>query len=210
MFHGQDTLWPNYILGVPHWHTILLSNPHPPPHRKHTFCTYLSLSFCLYNGVFHQNLLVWSEWNRLSGQLSWIKAFLTFCPSYTPSTPSNPPYPQPSFFSHHQQIKPPRRNINWWVPSNEFTHGYVLQSPRSLKNWGEPVMLKLQGTWWNASVNEFIHHANVFKPGNICTLSHSWNCVSIEYFQLQHKEQTDHQWRRRWAWVSAYISSDFY
>lgn len=153
MFHRQETPWPNYRLGVPHWHTILLL--HTPSQVQKTEAVVISLFICMdrtpqhtlshthtHNGVFPNTIrpkpLVWIEWNRLSSQHFWTKAFLSLSRSFSLSF--CPPYffsVSPSLLSsHHQPIKSLWRHSNWWVPFNKFTHGYILQSSRKNEKSG--------------------------------------------------------------------------
>lgn len=103
----------------------------------------------------------WWESNGIGlvGRFLEIKAFLSLSlfVLHTPLFSSLPHSLSPLSFPYHQHIKSLRGNSNWWMPFNEFTHGYVLQSFHWMKNWGEPVRLKLRLTWWNASLNEFSH-----------------------------------------------------
>lgn len=173
---SAHTLWPNYRLGVPQWHTILLpctfifstymqSNSHTYTYsHSHTGALSLSLFFLflfLFLSSCHQNPLEGNEWNRLSGQLSWIRAFLSFCPCLS-FCPLAPPIPAVAFaFPHQQHIKPVKRNSNWCVPFNEVhTHRDVLHSSFSMKKWGGPVKLKPWKTWW-------IHPEISFSPMQI-------------------------------------------
>lgn len=125
--------------------------------RTHT-CTHipthtqvLSLSFSLSFSLSlfrHQNPLEGNEWNRLSGQLSWIQAFLSFCPclSFCPS-------PHPSLQSHSPSLI--SSTLSQWRETvidvcrlTRFTHRDVLHSSFSMKKWGGPVKLKPWKTWW--------------------------------------------------------------
>ena len=173
MFHREDTLWPNYSRGVPRRRAILFV-AHTSLIRHLSRLLYLqALSSCMRKDVWynpprhththtHRQWFLsqtpssrshWCESNEIGLAVSFLESklfsSLSFFILHTFSL--LPPLLSP----HHQHIKPLRRNSNWWMPFNEFTHGYVFQSSHCMKNRREPAEPKLCGTWWNVSLNEF-------------------------------------------------------
>lgn len=119
----------------------------PTRTQVHSLSFSLSFSLSLFR---HQNPLEGNEWNRLSGQLSWIQAFLSFCPclSFCPS-------PHPSLQSHSPSLI--SSTLSQWRETvidvcrlTRFTHRDVLHSSFSMKKWWG------QWSWNHGKHDEYI------------------------------------------------------